>query len=344
MSVERKNIEAATPASNALELWIAHLALERRASKHTLDAYRRDVAAFIAFATTHVGEDATIATLIGLAPHDLRAYLAARRSGAQPLSDRSIMRALAIRGFLRFIERQTGMANPRLALVRGPRARQTLPRPLSEQSARDLMNGAGEGDHASWVRARDQALVTLLYATGLRISEALSLKGCDHPLPDALRIKGKGDKTRITPVLPIARDAVAHYVSLCPHALTHDAPLFRAIRGGAMSPRDAQALMQRLRIALGLPNSATPHALRHSFATHLLAHGGDLRAIQDLLGHESLSTTQRYAAVEAHRVLDAYRRAHPRAEAQKTLGPQGLTGDQKTPLDEPKSKPKLTPT
>jgi integrase/recombinase XerC len=205
------------------------------------------------------------------------------------------------------------LANARLSLVRGPKLKRSLPRPVSEAAARDLIVEAQDAASQEWIGARDAALVTLLYAAGLRISEALDLTGAGLPLPDMLRVTGKGGKERIVPLLAAAREAVARYATLCPYALDEDAPLFRAVRGGAMTPRMAQAAMQHLRERLGLPSSATPHALRHAFATHLLANGGDLRAIQDLLGHESLSTTQTYTSVDAQNILQSYRRAHPRA-------------------------------
>jgi integrase/recombinase XerC len=219
----------------------------------------------------------------------------------------------AIRSFYRFLERRHGLTNARLSLVRGPKLKRSLPRPVSETAARALIAEAQTDGAQAWIGARDAALITLLYAAGLRISEALALTGADRPLPETLRVHGKGGKVRLVPLLAAAREAVERYAALCPFALTEDAPLFRAARGGALSPRMAQALMQHLRGRLGLASSATPHALRHAFATHLLANGGDLRAIQELLGHESLSTTQGYAGVEAKKILQAYRRAHPRA-------------------------------
>ncbi|HVY87103.1 MAG TPA: tyrosine recombinase XerC [Caulobacterales bacterium] len=297
-----------------LREWVAHLRDERRFAPRSVEAYERDVGAFLDFLAEHLGGVVTSAALAALEPRDLRAYLAHRRSGPDALSDRSISRALAaIRSFYRWLDRRKGVANPRLSLVRGPKLKASLPRPVSEKAARDLIDEAEASANAPWIGARDAALITLLYAAGLRISEALSLTGADRPLPDTLRILGKGGKERIVPVLAAARDAVERYASMAPFALTSDAPLFRGVRGGALSPRIAQALMARLRAALGLPSSATPHALRHAFATHLLAKGGDLRAIQELLGHESLSTTQRYAAVEAEKIFAAYRAAHPRA-------------------------------
>lgn len=303
-----------TNATAFLAQWIAHLRDERRFADNSVDAYERDVAAFLGFLSGHLGGEPSVRDLAELEPRDLRAYLAYRRQGLDALSDRSISRALAaIRSFYRYLERRHGVANARLALVRGPKLKATLPRPVSESAARNLISEAGDAAAQEWIGARDAALMTLLYAAGLRISEALALTGADMPLPEALRVVGKGGKERIVPLLAAAREAVERYAQLCPYALTEDAPLFRASRGGAMSPRMAQAVMATLRGRLGLPSSATPHALRHAFATHLLANGGDLRAIQDLLGHESLSTTQRYTSVEAQKILQLYRRAHPRA-------------------------------
>ncbi len=301
-------------AAALLQSWIAHLRDERRFAANSVEAYERDVAAFLGFLQSHLGGEPSGDDLAQLEPRDLRAYLAHRRQGPDALADRSISRALAaIRSFYRYLERRHGVKNARLALVRGPKLKRPLPRPVSEGAARDLIAQAEETASQEWVGARDAALITLLYAAGLRISEALALAGADRPLPELLRVRGKGGKERIVPLLQAARDAVERYAELCPYALTEDAPLCRAVRGGALSPRMAQDLMQRLRGRLGLPSSATPHALRHEFATQLLANGGDLRAIQDLLGHESLSTTQAYASVEAKKILQLYRRAHPRA-------------------------------
>ena len=262
---------------------------ERRFAANSLDAYRRDAAALIGFLTQHLGGEPSSADLAALEPRDLRAYLAFRRQGPDALSDRSISRALAaIRSFYRYLERRHGVTNARLSLVRGPRLKRPLPRPVSEAAARDLIAEAKASEGAEWAALRDAALVTLLYAAGLRISEALALTGADRPLPASLRVLGKGGKERLVPLLPAAREAVERYAEACPYALDDDAALFRAARGGAYSARMAQTLMANLRARLGLPSSATPHALRHAFATHLLANGGDLRAIQELLGYESL--------------------------------------------------------
>jgi integrase/recombinase XerC len=297
-----------------LTQWIAYLRDERRFAANSLEAYERDVGAFLEFLGGHLGGEPSGQALAELEPRDLRAYLAYRRQGPDALADRSISRALAaIRSFYRYLERRHGLANARLALVRGPRLKRPLPRPVSEAAAQALIAEAEATGAREWTGARDGALITLIYAAGLRISEALALSGADLPLPETLRITGKGGKQRLVPLLAAAREAVERYAALCPYALTEDAPLFRAARGGAFTPRMAQALMERLRGRLGLPSSATPHALRHAFATHLLVNGGDLRAIQELLGHESLSTTQGYASVEAQKILQAYRGAHPRA-------------------------------
>lgn len=301
-------------AAALLSQWIAYLRDERRFAANSVEAYERDVAAFLGFLQGHLGGEPSGRDLATLEPRDLRAYLAHRRQGPDALADRSISRALAaIRSFYRYLERRHGLANARLSLVRGPKLKRPLPRPVSEKAARELIAEAEEDSSEAWIGARDAALITLVYAAGLRISEALALSGRDLPLPEVLRIVGKGGKERIVPLLAAAREAVSRYAEICPFALQGETPLFRAARGGAMSPRMAQALMQRLRMRLGLPSSATPHALRHAFATHLLAAGADLRAIQELLGHESLSTTQGYADVEAKKILQAYVRAHPRA-------------------------------
>ena len=303
-----------TSAAALLSQWIAHIRDERRFAANSVEAYERDVSAFLGFLSQHLGGEPSARDLATLEPRDLRAYLAHRRQGLDALADRSISRALAaIRSFYRYLDRRHGIANPRLALVRGPKLKRSLPRPVSEAGAVALIAGAEDAASVPWIGARDAALITLLYAAGLRISEALSLTGRDRPLPEMLRITGKGGKERLVPMLAAARDAIERYSSMCPYALEGGEPLFRAARGGAMSPRMAQAAIAHLRMRLGLPASATPHALRHAFATHLLANGADLRAIQDLLGHESLSTTQGYTSVEAQKILQAYRAAHPRA-------------------------------
>lgn len=313
MSTEGKDPKLHMEAGAAMTAWLDVLASERRLSAHTVDAYGRDVAALLGFLANHLGETVTLAALGALQPRDLRAYLAFRRGGPTPLADRSIARALAaIRSYLTFLERRFGVANARLGLVKGPRLKSTLPRPVAAEAALALLDAAEVEPDEPWIGARDAAVLTLLYAAGLRISEALSLTGADRPLPDALIIRGKGGKDRLAPMLPAARDAVEAYAAACPFALDRAGPLFRGARGGPLHPRIVQAAMAKLRVRLGLPVSSTPHALRHAFATHLLARGADLRIIQELLGHASLSTTQRYAAVDADAMIAAYAKAHPR--------------------------------
>ena len=294
--------------------WLAHLAHERRASPRTLEAYGAATQTYLAFLGTHNGEDLRLCDLGAVTAADLRAYLASRRRGDRPLAARSLSQALsAIRSFHGFLDRRMDLPNPALNLVRGPRVKPGTPRPVTEDQARGLITEAADDpDMAPWAAARDRAVLTLLYGCGLRISEALALKGSDAPLGDALRIKGKGGKVRLAPVLPAVRTAIDDYVAAAPFPLPADGPLFRAVRGGALSPRHVQATVQKLRGRLGLSDRATPHALRHSFATHLLGAGADLRSIQDLLGHASLSTTQRYTAVDAAGLLSAYAGAHPR--------------------------------
>jgi integrase/recombinase XerC len=301
-------------AREALAAWLDHLEHERRVSPRTLEAYAGCLHPFLGFLDTHRGEPLTTQALGGVTPAEVRAYLAARRQGARPLSARSLSQGLsAIRSFYRWLDRRLGIANPKLALVRGPKLPHTTPRPVSEQSARDLIDAADDPDREPWESARDAAVLTLLYGCGLRISEALSLRASDLPLGDTLRVTGKGSKTRVVPVLPAVSQAMTEYASALPFAVAPEEPIFRAKRGGALSPRHVQATVQRLRGGLGLPPSATPHALRHSFATHLLGAGADLRSIQELLGHASLSTTQRYADVDAEGLLAVYEKAHPRA-------------------------------
>jgi integrase/recombinase XerC len=305
------------PKDTAAEVghWLTYLGTEKRMSPKTLEAYRRDVDQFLAFLTEHLGAPPTLARLAKLQPADIRAFMAARRS--EGLSSRSLMRQLAgTRSFARFLERNGKGKLAALAAVRTPKLPKTLPKPLPASSARALADAnlrAGEA-REQWVLARDAAVLALLYGSGLRISEALGLKRRDvDGRPDALTITGKGNKTRMVPLLPQVLRLIEEYLASCPYPLAQEGPLFVGAKGGPLSPRIVQLAMASLRGALGLPDTATPHALRHSFATHLLARGGDLRSIQDLLGHASLSTTQIYTAVDAERLLDIYNSAHPRA-------------------------------
>ncbi|HEX7884337.1 MAG TPA: tyrosine recombinase XerC [Phenylobacterium sp.] len=295
--------------------WLDHLEHERRASPRTLEAYGFAAGRYIAFLEQHSGGSLTVQGLTEVSAGDVRAWLAKLRSGDHPLSPRSLSQALsAIRTFHRFLDRRLDAPNPAIGLVRGPRVKPGAPRPVTEEQAAGMLaEPALDPDREGWEAARDQAVLTLLYGCGLRISEGLSLKRSAAPLGEVLRITGKGGKTRMVPVLAAVREAVDAYVAELPFILEADEPLFRAKRGGPLGPRHVQATVQALRGRLGLPASATPHALRHSFATHLLGAGADLRSIQELLGHASLSTTQRYTEVDAAALLSAYSRAHPRA-------------------------------
>ena len=310
-------------SGEALSAWLEHLAHERRLSPRTLEAYGHIGRHYLSFLERHRGEPQSLADMGGITAAEVRAHMADRRKGdgsrgsvpGSGLNARSLGQTLAaIRSFHGFLDRRCDTPAPQLALVRGPRIKPSLPRPVTADQARGLLNEPdSDADLEPWEAARDRAVLTLLYGCGLRISEALGLIRADSPLGDTLRIVGKGSRTRITPVLPAVRDAVDAYVALLPFPAEPRDALFRARRGGALSPRHVQATVQRLRGRLGLPASATPHALRHSFATHLLGAGADLRSIQELLGHASLSTTQKYTAVDAAHLLGAYAAAHPRA-------------------------------
>ncbi len=296
--------------------WLAH---ERRAAPATRLAYTRDLADFLAFLRDHLGREIGTRELAALTLADLRAWLAHRhRRGLDPAST---ARALAaVRGFFRFLDRRFGLHNPAVAALRTPRVPRRLPRPLAVEETLALAREmASEPDVPAWVLRRDHAVLLLLYGCGLRIGEALALArrdvGADPARLRVLRVHGKGGRVREVPVLPRVARALADYVAACPHPLPPEGPLFVGARGRRLGAEPIRARIRRLRRLLGLPETATPHALRHSFATHLLAAGADLRAIQELLGHASLSTTQRYTAVDAERLLADYARAHPRARA-----------------------------
>ena len=295
--------------------WLGYLGAERRMSSRTLEAYRRDVSQFLDFLTGHLGSAPTLKQLAKLTPADVRAFMAARRGAG--VGNRSLMRALAgTRSFARFLERNGKGRVAALTAVRTPKLPKTLPKPLAISAAKQIADiELRDGDvREPWIIARDAAVLALLYGSGLRISEALSMKRKDFvEAGDAITVTGKGNKTRMVPLLPQVAKAIADYVALCPFELPPGSALFVGARAKPLSPRIIQLAMARLRGALGLPDTATPHALRHSFATHLLARGGDLRAIQELLGHASLSTTQIYTAVDAERLLEVYTSAHPRA-------------------------------
>jgi integrase/recombinase XerC len=295
-----------------LRAWYGKLIGEKRASPATLAAYHGDISRFFLFLTDHLGGAPDLKALAGLEIRDFRAFLTLRRN--EGLTSRSLARTLSsIRSFFRFLDRAGLVSNAALGALRTPKIPHGIPKPVSAKAALALINEAEEAPLTPWVGARDAAILTLLYGCGLRISEALSLDRKDAPLPDVLRITGKGRKERVVPVLPVTRAAVEQYLALCPIGLTPGDPLFVGIRGGRLDQRQVRAVLIDLRRKLGLPETASPHALRHSFATHLLAGGGDLRSIQELLGHASLSTTQMYTEVDSARLLDIYDKAHPRA-------------------------------
>ncbi len=302
--------------SRAMVQWLAHLRSERRLSPKTVEAYARDLRQCLQFLCEHWGERVTLTRFAALEATDIRAFLAMRR--ADDIAGRSLMRTLAgLRSFGRFLEREGKGKVGALSGVRAPKIAKSLPKPLPMDAAKRLTDAderAGE-TRETWVLARDAAVMALLYGSGLRISEALGLKRREVPRPgegDVLIVTGKGNKTRMVPVLQNVLQLIDEYAALCPFPLPAEGPMFVGAKGGPLSPRIIQLAMERLRGALGLPDSATPHALRHSFATHLLSRGGDLRAIQELLGHASLSTTQVYTGIDAERLLQVYASAHPR--------------------------------
>jgi len=298
--------------ADALDRWLAELqSVAGRAGK-TVVAYRSDVLGFLGFLQGYEGDQLGTATLARLTTRTMRAWMAFERE--RGLSARSLARALsAVKGFVAWMAERDGFDPSAVLMVRSPRFNSKLPRPLAEDAARAMLDTVEAQTASDWVAARDVAVLTLLYGCGLRISEALSLTAADCPLPSSLRITGKGGKERLVPVLPAARDAMARYLALCPYELEAGEPVFRGARGGPLAARQVQKAMESARALLGLPATATPHAMRHSFATHLLDAGGDLRAIQELLGHASLSTTQAYTAVDTARLMEVYATAHPRA-------------------------------
>jgi integrase/recombinase XerC len=308
---------AAADIAAEMVRWLSHLRAERRLSPKTLEAYARDLRQFLMFLGEHCGAEVTLPRFAAIEASDVRAFMASRRADA--IGGRSLMRALAgLRSFGRFLEREGKGKVGALSAIRAPKVGKSLPKPIQMAAAKrfaDAGERAGE-NREPWIWARDAAVMALLYGSGLRISEALGLKRRDVPAPgagDVLIVTGKGNKTRMVPVLQNVLALVQDYVAICPHPLPAEGPIFVGARGGPLKARIIQLTMERLRGALGLPDSATPHALRHSFATHLLSRGGDLRAIQELLGHASLSTTQIYTGIDTERLFEVYKTAHPRA-------------------------------
>jgi integrase/recombinase XerC len=292
--------------------WLASLADARRLSPHTLRAYATTIERFDDFLHTHLGGTPTRAALAALTPADFRAYLAMRRG--EGLANASVARDVsALRTFFAWTRRSEGLVCEGISGLKSPRLARRLPRPVSPSDARALVTAVGDDARQPWIAARDTAVLLLLYGAGLRIAEALALTGAVLPLGTTITVTGKRNRTRVVPLLPVVAEAVMAYVALTPWAPSREAPLFRGVRGGPLDPGIVRSAIRAARPALGLPDSATPHALRHSFATHLLARGADLRSIQDLLGHASLSSTQIYTAVDAAQLLDVYRNAHPRA-------------------------------
>ncbi len=297
--------------ADALERRLAHLAGVEGAAPATVEAYRADLVGFLAFQQQHLGEETGLALIRRIRLSDMRAWMAAER--ADGLSARSLARALsAVKGFALWIAEREDIDVTAILSARAPRFQRRLPRPVAPDAARDLIAAVESQARFPWIAARDVAVLTLLWGCGLRISEALGLDAGDAPLPETLRITGKGGRERVVPVLPAARTAVEAYRAICPFPSAAADPLFRGARGGRLGARTVAKAMETARMQLGLPATATPHALRHSFATHLLDAGGDLRAIQELLGHASLSTTQAYTGVDSARLMAVYDKAHPR--------------------------------
>ncbi|MDR3494568.1 MAG: tyrosine recombinase XerC [Ancalomicrobiaceae bacterium] len=304
---------AAPDLAAAIADWQRFLAAERRYSSATLQAYERDLRQFLRFLSIHMGETPTIGLLSEVRPADLRGFLAARRG--EGVAARSLGRQLAgIRSLIRYLEKRGSVNGAAFSATRSPKAKKSLPKALEVDKAMRVVDAGSSLADEPWIAARDAAVLSLLYGAGLRISEALSLSRAEAPIGGAkmLRITGKGAKTRIVPILPKVAGAIEAYIAQCPWPLGSSEPLFRGQKGGPLSPRMIQRAIEAMRGSLGLPDTATPHALRHSFATHILGDGGDLRTIQELLGHASLSTTQVYTHVDAARLIEVYRATHPR--------------------------------
>ena len=312
-TLERITFAVHSDLQVAIDAWRTWLASERRVSDHTADAYARDLAAFLGFLTNHFGAEPALLALGALKPADFRSYLAYRANAG--IARSSIARGMStLRNFFRFLDRTERLHNPAIKAVKTPKLPKTVPKALGQIEALAAITKARDLHDEPWLAARDTALLLLLYGCGLRIGEALGLTCAEMPKGETLRVVGKGQKERIVPVLPVVRDAITAYRNACPFAAVGEAPLFVGKRGKSLNPGVLQRQVRRLRAVLDLPDTATPHALRHSFATHLLAKGGDLRTIQELLGHASLSTTQRYTVVDAERLSKVYRSAHPRAK------------------------------
>ncbi|MGB0262088.1 MAG: tyrosine recombinase XerC [Henriciella sp.] len=291
--------------------FLDYIELERRLADNTVQAYTADMREFFAFLTVHLEGEPNLAALAKLKARDLRAFLTVRRR--QGLSDTSVARLLStIKSFFKWLDHKHGVSNPDIAFLTGPPRRRRLPRPVSEGGVSEVIETIGTLQTDAWLAARDVAAVTLIYGAGLRISEALGLSGDHNPAPETLRLSGKGGRVRLVPLIDTVRQALDAYGQLCPFPLKSDTPYFYGARGKRLQPQVLRKQVQLVRGALGLPETATPHALRHSFATHLLANGADLRSIQSLLGHASLATTQVYTGVDAGHLRKVHAAAHPR--------------------------------
>jgi len=298
--------------SSALAEWLEHQRSLKGAAKNTITAYQTDVLGFLSFMTQHHGESLGLGPISKITVRDMRSWMAHERT--RGVASRSLARTLsAVKSFYTWLAEREGFEPTAVLSTRSPKFQRKLPRPLAVDAAQAMIETVELQSVEPWIAKRDMAVITLLYGCGLRISEALGLTGKDTPLPETLRIFGKGGKERIVPVIPAARAAVNAYLAECPYQSEPDQPIFRGVRGGTLNPRAIQSVMAQARMQLGLPATATPHAMRHSFATHLLSAGGDLRAIQELLGHASLSTTQAYTAIDTARLMDVYNASHPRA-------------------------------
>lgn len=313
MSAAPSQVMISPAARDALQTWLAHARAIKAAADNTIAAYQTDVLEFIAFLTAHHGEPQGLTPLARVTTRDMRSWMAhLRQTGT---GTRSVARKLsAVKNFYRWLADREGFEPTAVLLARAPKFEKKLPRPLAEDAAKAMIDTVAVQARQDWIGVRDAAVITLLYGCGLRISEALGLRGRDLPLGEALRILGKGGKERIVPVLPVARQAVDAYLKQCPFEIGPDDVVFRGVRGGPLNPRQISKVTEQARMQLGLPATATPHAMRHSFATHLLEAGGDLREIQELLGHASLSTTQAYTAVDQVHLMKVYEATHPKAK------------------------------
>ena len=313
MTADISTLPLADDVIDALERWRSWLQDEKRLAANTVESYNFDLQNLFLFLNLHRGSQVNLTLLATLTLTDFRAWLA--HNAAENIGAASRARAVAgVRNFFRWLDRSGQMHNPAIELLKVPKTARRLPRPVTEKQAQDIVSLAADCLQDSWIGLRDEALFTILYGAGLRISEALNLTRSDILRHDRITVTGKGNKERNVPLLPIVRSAVEKYIAACPYALKDNTPIFVGMRGDKLNPAVAERSLRSLRRQLGLPDSVTPHALRHSFATHLLASGADLRSLQELLGHSSLSTTQLYTKVDAQQLSNIYRAAHPRAK------------------------------